>query len=39
MATTKKKSTGRPKPMTAKASVTRDRERRYSCGGKLKKKK
>lgn len=30
------KSTGRPKPMTAKAGVTRDRNRRYGCGGKIK---
>lgn len=31
------KPTGRPKPMTGKAGVTRDGKRRYSCGGKLKK--
>ena len=29
-------SSGRAKPMTPKAGVTRDRSRRYSCGGKLK---
>ena len=32
------KATGRPKPMTAKAGVTRDGKRRYSCGGKMKTK-
>ena len=26
----------RPKPLTAKVSVTRDGKRRYSCGGKMK---
>ncbi len=31
------KPTGRPKPMTGKAGVTRDGKRRYGCGGKLKK--
>lgn len=31
------KKTGRAKPMTAKAGVTKDRSRRYGCGGKLKK--
>lgn len=31
-------STGRPKPLTAKNAVTRDRSRRYGCGGKLKSK-
>lgn len=35
MAKTKRKSS-RPKPMTAKAGVTKTR-RRYGCGGKLKK--
>lgn len=30
------KRTGRAKPMSPKAGVTRTR-RRYSCGGKLKK--
>lgn len=29
-------STGRPKPLTAKISATRDGKRRYGCGGKLK---
>lgn len=33
------KKTGRPKPMTAKAGITRDGKRRYACGGKMKKKK
>lgn len=32
------KSTGRAKPMTPKAGVTRNRSRRYDCGGKLKDK-
>ena len=31
------KSTGRAKPMTAKAGVTKNRKRRYGCGGKVKK--
>lgn len=31
-----KKSIGRPKPMTAKAGVTKNPKRRYGCGGKLK---
>lgn len=31
------KKTGRPKPMTGKAGVTRDPKRKYGCGGKLKK--
>ena len=31
-----KKNTGRPKPMTAKAGVTKNPKRRYGCGGKLK---
>ena len=30
------KSTGRAKPMTAKAGVTKTK-RRYACGGKMKK--
>lgn len=38
MATKKKSSTGRPKPLTAKAGFTKTRERRYGCGGKLSKK-
>lgn len=39
MATKKSnKATGRPKPVTAKAGVTRDGKRRYSCGGKMKTK-
>lgn len=29
-------STGRPKPLTPKISVTRNPKRRYGCGGKLK---
>lgn len=36
--TTKKKTTGRVKPMTPKAGVT-VKKRRYDCGGKLSKKK
>lgn len=28
---------GRAKPLMAKAGVTRNRKRRYGCGGKLKK--
>jgi len=31
------KSTGRPKPLTPKAGVTRDGKRKYGCGGKIKK--
>ena len=31
------KKTGRAKPLVAKAGITRDGKRRYSCGGKLKK--
>ena len=31
----KKKSTGRPKPMSPKAGL---KKKRYGCGGKLKKK-
>lgn len=27
----------RPKPMSPKAGVTKQRKRRYRCGGKLKK--
>lgn len=30
------KKTGRAKPMTAKAGITKTK-RRYACGGKLKK--
>lgn len=30
------KKTGRPKPLTAKASLTKNPNRRYGCGGKLK---
>lgn len=37
MAKRSSKSTGRPKPMTPKAGVTRDPKRRYGCGGKIKK--
>ena len=33
-----KKGTGRAKPMTPKAGVTKNRGRRYVCGGKLKGK-
>lgn len=32
------KKTGRAKPMTPKAGVTKDRGRRYGCGGKVTKK-
>lgn len=32
------RKTGRPKPMTAKAGVTKNRDRRYGCGGKMSKK-
>lgn len=28
---------GRAKPMVAKAGLTRNRKRRYKCGGKLRK--
>lgn len=31
------RSTGRPKPMTAKAGFTKSSNRRYGCGGKLRK--
>ena len=34
MATSKR----RPKPVAAKAGVTKNRARRYDCGGKLKTK-
>jgi hypothetical protein len=30
-------SSGRPQPLTAKASFTRNRSRRYGCGGKIKR--
>ena len=30
------KATGRPKPLVAKAGVTRNGKRRYACGGKMK---
>jgi hypothetical protein len=30
-------STGRAKPVVPKSGVTRDRRRRYGCGGKMKK--
>lgn len=33
----KSKSTGRPKPVTTKAGVTKNGKRRYGKGGKLKK--
>lgn len=32
----KKKTSGRPKPMSPKAGVTKN-PRRYGCGGKVKK--
>ena len=32
------KANGRPKPMTAKNAVTKSRNRRYGCGGKIKNK-
>lgn len=35
---TRGKSTGRPKPFTPKAGVTRSSKRQFSCGGSLKKK-
>jgi hypothetical protein len=31
------KNTGRAKPLVAKAGVTKNRKRRYGCGGGLKK--
>lgn len=31
------KRTGRAKPLAAKAGVTKNRSRRYGCGGTLKK--
>lgn len=31
------KPTGRPKPLAAKAGVSRDPKRRYGCGGKMRK--
>lgn len=33
------KRVGRPKPLIAKAGVTKNRSRRYATGGKLKKGK
>lgn len=33
----KKSGNGRAKPLVAKATLTRDKSRRYNCGGKLKK--
>lgn len=30
-------SSGRAKPLVAKAGVTKNRKRRYGCGGSLKK--
>ena len=33
---TKSDVSRRPKPLVAKAGVTRNRSRRYTCGGKLK---
>lgn len=33
---TKTNSSRRPKPLVAKAGITRNRNRRYACGGKLK---
>lgn len=35
--TSTKKTTGRAKPLVAKAGVTMNGKRRYSCGGKIKK--
>lgn len=35
-ATTKTNTSRRPKPLVAKAGVTRNRNRRYACEGKLK---
>lgn len=32
------RSTGRTKPLAAKAGVTKNRKRRYGCGGALSKK-
>ena len=32
----KSTSTGRPKPVAAKAGFTKSPKRRYGCGGKLK---
>lgn len=32
-------SVGRVKPTTSKAGVTKDRTRKYACGGKVKRKK
>lgn len=29
-------NSGRPRPMTARASLTMNPQRRYGCGGKLK---
>jgi hypothetical protein len=29
-------NSGRPRPMTARASLTMNSQRRYGCGGKLK---
>lgn len=37
MAEKKTNKTGRPKPMTAKAGVTKNPKRRYDCGGKVHK--
>lgn len=34
--TKQKKTTGRAKPMANKISMTKDRRRRYGCGGKIK---
>lgn len=31
------KSNGRAKPVIPKAGITKNRDRRYGCGGKLKK--
>lgn len=33
-----RKTTGRPKPLTPKVSVTKSGKRRYGNGGKVKKK-
>ena len=31
------RSTGRAKPMTSRASLTKNPKRKYGCGGKLRK--
>lgn len=34
-----KRKTGRAKPMVNKTAVTKNAQRRYGCGGKIKKSK